>query len=298
MNAEYVIQLLNPTPRHRTMKILRGKPLNGDRSIRSTQDVSMRLPPYSWRNVLFDSNGNPHSSMIRSVDDIGIEEDLSSNGTISFDNNRTTRIRVDGVDVSGMAGDLASREKFTSAASRVYANLFHDPDHYLGGRMVMTQNSFLRSQRDGKPGLYSPAALNLTVEERPDSLYQNVKSGYLEILECVGDGYNSDDALQLRISNNSPERVRFCIPKGAMFEQSEWTGNQNLVVPEEQWYEIGPGEEQSFPVPAMCANATGGSPSRDRMNLTPFLFNDLGESFSSQDRFWCFSDGANRNARL
>ena len=121
--------------------------------------------------------------MVRSIDDIDIEEDLSSNGTISFDNNRTTRIRVDGVNVSGMAGDLASREKFTSAASRVYANLFHDPDHYLGGRMVMTQNSFLRSQRDGRPGLYSPAALNLTIEERPDSLYQNVKSGYLEILE-------------------------------------------------------------------------------------------------------------------
>jgi len=298
MNTEYVIKLSNPTPRHRTMKIRRGRPLSDDRNICSSEDVSLRLPPYTWRNVIFDARGIPNPDMVRSIDDIGIVEEIASNGKVSFNDDKAIRIRVDGVNSGSMASDMASREKFTSAASQVYADLYHDPDHYLGGRMVLTQNSFLRSQRDGKPGLYSPAALNMKVEDRMDSLYHKVKTGFLEILECVGDGYNSDDALQLRISNNSDERVRFCLPKGTMFEQSEWTGNQNLVVPSEQWYEIGPGEEQSFPVPAMCANATGGSPSRDRMNLTPFLFNDLGESFRSQDRFWSSSDGVNRNARL
>ena len=298
MSLEYVIKLSNPTPRHRTMKIRRGRPLSDDRSIRSTDDVSVRVPPYSWMNVLYDDNGTPHPSMIRSIDDIGIDDELPSTGRISLTEERTIRIRVDGVDSNSLTDDHTSREKFAEAASNVYSDLHHAPDQYLGGRMVLAQNSFLRSQRDGKPGLYSPAALNLSIEEGTDTLYHMVKAGSLEMLECVGNGYNSDDALQLRISNTTGERIRFRVPQGMMFEQADWTGNQNLVVPDDQWYEIGPGEEQSFPVPGMCANATGGSPSRDRMNLTPFLFNDLGESFRSQDRFWSSSDGNRRDTRL
>lgn len=298
MNTNYVIKLSNPTPRHHTMKIRRGRPLSDDRSIRSTEDVSIRIPPYSWRNVIYDDDGTPHSSMIRSIDDIEINFELPSTGRISFTNNRTTRIRVDEVDSSNMAFDNASREKFTKAAAEAYPDLFHAPDQYLGGRMVLAQNSFLRSQRDGKSGLCSPSALNLKVDESTDTLYHMVKAGSLEMLECIGNGYNSDDALQLRISNKTSERIRFRVPQGMMFEQSDWTGNQNLVVPDDQWYEIGPGEEQSFPVPAMCANATGGSPSRDRMNLTPFLFNDRGESFRTQNRLWSFADGPRRDTRL
>jgi hypothetical protein len=298
MSLEYVIKLSNPTPRHRNMTIRRGRPLSGDRIVCSTDDVSVRVPPYSWMNVLYDDNGTPHPSIVRSIDDIGIGDELPSTGRISFNEERTIRIKVDGVDNDSLTDDRASREKFTEAASKVYSDLHHAPDQYLGGRMVLAQNSFLRSQRDGKPGLYSPAALNLRVDEGTDTLYHMVKAGSLEMLECIGNGYNSDDALQLKVSNNTGERIRFRVPQGMMFEQAGWTGNQNLVVPSDQWYEIGPGEEQSFPVPAMCANATGGSPNRNRMNLTPFLFKDRGGSFRSQHVLWNIADGRRRDTRL
>jgi len=297
LSIGYSIRVSNPTPRTRTITIRRGTPLSDDRRIRAKEDVSVRVPAYNWMNVAFDEKGDPHQNMVRTIEDINIERELNPFSRISFTEQRRIRSRIDGVNHRDMSNEK-TRDKFTEASHRVYHDIHHAPENYLGGRMLLAQTSLLRSQRDKKPGLYSPAALNMSVWNNSQSLYNLVKQGNLEIIECIGDGFNSDDAIQLKIQNKSTQRVRFNVPKGMMFEQSSWTGNQNLVVPDEQWFEIGPGEEQNFPVPALCANATGGGPNRNRMNLTPFVMNDLGNSFTDQENMWRTTDGRERRARL
>ena len=86
------------------------------------------------------------------------------------------------------------------------------------------------------------------------------KSKLIPSLETV----NSADAMQMEITNSSSNPVRIVVPQGTMFEQQNWNGNQNLVVKEDVWIDIQPGQSGTFPLPAFCANSSGGSPNVTR----------------------------------
>ena len=137
----------------------------------------------------------------------------------------------------------------------------------------------------------------MTFESRTDSLYHAANQGQVEIRSIVGNGYNSANAIQMQVHNPGQQPVRVVVPQGTMVEQQTWTGKQNLVVKEDVWIEIQPGQTGNFPLPAFCANASAGSPNNDPMNLTPFVFHDMGESFRDQDSMWRTTD-SRRGVRM
>jgi hypothetical protein len=137
----------------------------------------------------------------------------------------------------------------------------------------------------------------MTFESRSDSLYHAASQGLVTIENIVGNGYDSGNAIRMQINNPSANVVRMVVPKGTMVEQQSWNGNQNLVVKEDVWIEIQPGQTGTFPLPAFCANASAGSPNSDPMNLTPFVFHDMGESFRDQQSMWRTTD-SRRNVRM
>ena len=148
------------------------------------------------------------------------------------------------------------------------------------------------------PGTSDPArALNMSFESRTDSLFHAANTGRVEIKSIVGDGYDACDAVRMDVHNPGPTAVRMVVPRGTMVEQQTWTGKQNLVVKEDVWIEIEPGQTGNFPLPAFCANSSGGSPSGEPMNLTPFVFNDMGESFRDQNSMWRTTD-SNRSVNM
>ena len=85
----------------------------------------------------------------------------------------------------------------------------------------------------------------------------------------------------------------------SMFEQAQWNGKQNLDVTNEEFIIVGPAQNQTFPLHASCANGSAQAPSGDVMNVTPFIFNNLGDTFQNQDSVWQSFDGeGGRSARL
>jgi hypothetical protein len=169
-----------------------------------------------------------------------------------------------------------------------------DDNRFLGGAQLLAQFSHLRSARDNTTAIYSPAALNMTYESRTDSLYHAASTGQVEIQSIIGNGFDQADAVSMRVHNPSSDAVRVVVPRGTMVEQQTWTSKQNLVVKEDVWIEIEPGQTGNFPLPAFCANSSGGSPSGEPMNLTPFVFHDMGNSFRDQPSMWRTTDSERR----
>ena len=56
MNMKYIAK--NPSPAPQTITIPQGLPLDGGR-LRSTEAVTLQLPPMSQREITFDENGKP-----------------------------------------------------------------------------------------------------------------------------------------------------------------------------------------------------------------------------------------------
>ena len=137
----------------------------------------------------------------------------------------------------------------------------------------------------------------MTFESRTDTLYHAANQGQVEIRSITGKGYDRANAIQMQVHNPSSQPVRVVVPQGTLVEQQTWTGKQNLVVKEDVWIDIQPGQTGSFPLPAFCANASAGSPNNDPMNLTPFIFHDMGESFRDQDSMWRTTD-SRRSVRM
>ena len=274
MNIKYVAK--NPTPVAQTITLRQGLPL-GDSGVCSTEPVTVQVPPMSVREILFNENGVP---LIEGcVQDLTVPIE-NEDGT-PIDPHSTRRERTVIQDVSGNRSEL-----FVAQARRVYPSLVVEDAQNLGGTQLLAQFSHLRSARDNTTAIYSPAALNMTFESRVDSVYHAARTGQIQINSITGNGFNSADALQMEITNSSSNPVRIVVPQGTMFEQQNWNGNQNLVVKEDVWIDIQPGQSGTFPLPAFCANSSGGSPNRDPMNLTPFVFHDMGESFRDQQSMW------------
>ena len=285
MNIKYVAK--NPTPVAQTITLRQGLPL-GDSGVCSTEPVTVQVPPMSVREILFNENGVP---LIEGcVQDLTVPIE-NEDGT-PIDPHSTRRERTVIQDVSGNRSEL-----FVAQARRVYPSLVVEDAQNLGGTQLLAQFSHLRSARDNTTAIYSPAALNMTFESRVDSVYHAARTGQIQIDSITGNGFNSADAIQMKITNSSVNPVRIVVPQGTMFEQQNWNGNQNLVVKEDVWIDIQPGQSGTFPLPAFCANSSGGVPSSDPLNITPFVFHDMGESFRDQDSMWRTTD-SRRDVRM
>ena len=285
MNVKYLAK--NPTPITQTITLRQGLPI-GDSGVRSTEAVTVQVPPMSVREILFNENGTP---LIE-----GCMQDL----TVTLENEEGTPIdphssRRERTTIRNINGERTN--VFVEQARRVYPGLDVEAARNLGGTQLLAQFSHLRSARDNTTAIYSPAALNMTFESRVDSVYHAARTGQIQIDSITGNGFDSANALQMEITNSSSKPVRIVVPQGTMFEQQNWNGNQNLVVKEDVWIDIQPGQSGTFPLPAFCANSSGGSPNRDPMNLTPFLFHDMGESFRDQQSMWRTTD-SRRDVRM
>ncbi len=278
MNLKYIVK--NPSPSPQTITLPQGLALDGGR-LRSTRPVVVQLPPMSMREILFNENGVPVNEGC--IQDLNVAHENDDGTPIDPHSDRRERTRIRNIN-----GDRPTM--FVSETRRVYPNLVVDDNRNLGGAQLLAQFSHLRSARDNTTAIYSPAALNMAFESRTDSLYHAASTGKVEIESIVGNGYNSANAITMRVRNPGNQAVRMVVPRGTMVEQQTWTGKQNLVVNDDVWIDIEPGQTGAFPLPAFCANASGGSPSGEPMNLTPFVFNDMGGSFQSQDAMWRTTD--------
>ncbi|GEM_PF-535078 len=293
----YRVLLTNPTPNTREMTIPAGRPLGvNERTVQTQSSVTIELKPYSRVAIIYGHHG--HRIVDRAtIDDIHIIHDDIE--IIDIDGGIASRVPI-AMESDELNGNKASRESFLSRARESYNGVQENQERRIGGFQLLAQLSYLRSQRDGQGiGLYSPEALNLKYDRGVDTIYSHVNAGDISITSCIGSGYDSAGALQMNVRNNTSREIRVRIPQGCMFEQAEWTGNQNLVVTKEEFVIIGPAKEESFPLHASCANRNAGAPSNDEMNVTPFIFNDLGESFQNQDSVWRSFDGdRSGNTRL
>jgi hypothetical protein len=278
MNLKYIVK--NPSPSPQTITLPQGLSLDGGR-LRSIRPVVVQLPPMSMREILFNENGMPVNEGC--IQDLNVAHENDDGTPIDPHGDRRERTRI-----RNITGDRPAM--FVSETRRVYPNLVVDDSRNLGGAQLLAQFSHLRSARDNTTAIYSPAALNMTYASRTDSLYHAASIGKVEIESIVGNGYNSSNAITMRVRNPGNQAVRMVVPRGTMVEQQTWTGKQNLVVNDDVWIDIEPGQTGAFPLPAFCANASGGSPSGEPMNLTPFVFNDMGGSFQSQDAMWRTTD--------
>ena len=278
MNLKYIAK--NPSPSPQTITLPQGLALDGGR-LRSTRPVVVQLPPMSMREILFNENGVPVNEGC--IQDLNVAHENDDGTPIDPHSDRRERTRI-----RTITGDRPAM--FVSETRRVYPNLVVDDNRNLGGAQLLAQFSHLRSARDNTTAIYSPAALNMAFDSRTDSLYHAASTGKVEIESIVGNGYNSANAITMRVRNPGNQAVRMVVPRGTMVEQQTWTGKQNLVVNDDVWIDIEPGQTGAFPLPAFCANASGGSPSGEPMNLTPFVFNDMGGSFQSQDAMWRTTD--------
>jgi hypothetical protein len=278
MNLKYIVK--NPSPSPQTITLPQGLSLDGGR-LRSIRPVVVQLPPMSMREILFNENGMPVNEGC--IQDLNVAHENDDGTPIDPHGDRRERTRIRNITED-------RPDMFVSETRRVYPNLVVDDSRNLGGAQLLAQFSHLRSARDNTTAIYSPAALNMTYASRTDSLYHAASTGKVEIESIVGNGYNSSNAITMRVRNPGNQAVRMVVPRGTMVEQQTWTGKQNLVVNDDVWIDIEPGQTGAFPLPAFCANASGGSPSGEPMNLTPFVFNDMGGSFQSQDAMWRTTD--------
>jgi len=278
MNLKYIVK--NPSPSPQTITLPQGLSLDGGR-LRSIRPVVVQLPPMSMREILFNENGMPVNEGC--IQDLNVAHENDDGTPIDPHGDRRERTRIRNITED-------RPNMFVSETRRVYPNLVVDDSRNLGGAQLLAQFSHLRSARDNTTAIYSPAALNMTYASRTDSLYHAASTGKVEIESIVGNGYNRSNAITMRVRNPGNQAVRMVVPRGTMVEQQTWTGKQNLVVNDDVWIDIEPGQTGAFPLPAFCANASGGSPSGEPMNLTPFVFNDMGGSFQSQDAMWRTTD--------
>jgi len=291
----YCLILSNPTPRTREMTIPPGRRLGINEGVISTsQEVTIEIDPFTRLAIYYDAAGNRVLDR-RTIDDINVIGEVEM---IDVTVNGASIVPVE-IDNSELNGSKVSRDLFSARARDLCEGITEDADRRMGGSMLVAQLSYLRSQRDGqRVGIYSPAALNLRCDDGVDTLYSLMSAGDISLTTCVGNGYNKSGALELCVRNNTDTELRVRIPQGALFEQAEWNGNQNLVVKEEQFVIIGPAKEETFPLFACCANASAGAPNDDVMNITPFIFEDLGDSFEDQSRVWHSFDGEGGRTRL
>ena len=285
MNLIYIAK--NPSPVPQTITIPQGMPLAHGR-LYSSESITIEVPPMTQREIRFNEEGKP--IIEGCIQDLSIAEEYQEGTQLDMFSNRRVRTRIESHSDNYTTS-------FFEKTVELYPQLEVDHNKCIGGAQLIAQFSHLRSVRDNSSAIYSPAALNMSVTSRADSLFNAAKTGLVHIESVIGDGHDSPNAIRMDIHNPGHTTVRCVVPQGAMFEQITWNGKQNLVVKQDVWIEIQPGQTGNFPLPAFCANASAGSPQQNQMNLTPFVFNDMGETFRDQASMWRTTD-SQRNVRL
>ena len=164
MNVKYLAK--NPTPVTQTITLRQGLPI-GDSGVRSTEAVTVQVPPMSVREILFNENGTP---LIEGcVQDLTVTLENEEGTPIDPHSSRRERTTIRNID--GERTDV-----FVEQARRVYPGLDVETARNLGGTQLLAQFSHLRSARDNTTAIYSPAALNMSFESRVDSVYHAAES--------------------------------------------------------------------------------------------------------------------------
>ena len=184
MNVKYLAK--NPTPITQTITLRQGLPI-GDSGVRSTEAVTVQVPPMSVREILFNENGTP---LIE-----GCMQDL----TVTLENEEGTPIdphssRRERTTIRNINGERTN--VFVEQARRVYPGLDVETARNLGGTQLLAQFSHLRSARDNTTAIYSPAALNMTFESRVDSVYHAARTAKSKFDSITGNGFNSANAFR------------------------------------------------------------------------------------------------------
>ena len=179
MNVKYLAK--NPTPVTQTITLRQGLPI-GNSGVRSTEAVTVQVPPMSVREILFNENGTP---LIEGcVQDLTVTLENEEGTPIDPHSSRRERTTIRNID--GERTDV-----FVEQARRVYPGLDVETARNLGGTQLLAQFSHLRSARDNTTAIYSPAALNMSFESRADSVYHAARTGQIEIESITGSGYDS-----------------------------------------------------------------------------------------------------------
>ena len=153
MNVKYLAK--NPTPVTQTITLRQGLPI-GNSGVRSTEAVTVQVPPMSVREILFNENGTP---LIEGcVQDLTVTLENEEGTPIDPHSSRRERTTIRNID--GERTDV-----FVEQARRVYPGLDVETARNLGGTQLLAQFSHLRSARDNTTAIYSPAALNMSLSQ-------------------------------------------------------------------------------------------------------------------------------------
>lgn len=271
------VRFKNPTKYPKILTIPKGTQIEG---IFISEDYSIALEPHQSRVILFDENGRPFD--IHSV--IGQARNATQIAA------KKTRQRI--IDTAtiepvysnhGIPQNSVDKDEYLHQARKTYEGIIEERG--LGGFRLLSLHSAMKAEKTRNVGLYSPVALGFVKEMDSKSLYYYVLHGELEITSCIANGFDKDDAIVMKIKNNTLDRIVTYIPKNTMFEQKNNFDRQNLVVSKRIPVIVEPGDVTELVVPAMCANSSLSSPSNDAMNLTPFK---LIKDAEDQQRVWDF----------
>ena len=192
MNVKYLAK--NPTPVTQTITLRQGLPI-GNSGVRSTEAVTVQVPPMSVREILFNENGTP---LIEGcVQDLTVTLENEEGTPIDPHSSRRERTTIRNID--GERTDV-----FVEQARRVYPGLDVETARNLGGTQLLAQFSHLRSARDNTTAIYSPAALNMSLSQgltASTTLLELDKSKSNPLPEAV---LILPDAVQMEITNSSP----------------------------------------------------------------------------------------------
>ena len=182
------------------------------------------------------------------------------------------------------AGERAISGEFLDRARRFVPGI-KEIEGLLGGYVCLADLSRRKSEQTGSSAIYSPAALGLAFTDDPSSLYELVRTDRLRLERIEGHGYDSADAIQIRVFNPG-SRVFVRIQRGTVFERQSHDEIQSLSVRDDVtvWVSAGSHAISAF---GMCMDQEASPPNGQRMSLTPWV---LCPHLDNQDDLWAFTD--------
>ena len=276
----WIVRLENPTPARRPMEVPVGYHLGNGVTV--SESVAVEVAAFAAVEVSFDDFGRPER-IARCVDEI--DTIVSETPTISVRDPRPAHWPLHR-DVGAGTG---SRAAWLRAARATFVDLPCDPSRHVGGYQILAEHSRLRSERTGQVALYSPAGLNLDIDDHPRSLAALALSGCIDVEEIAGG--LGERATRLRLHNVTDTPVVVHIARGVLFESKSW-GTQNVTATEEVEIAIGAGETVLWQLSTACVNRSLAPPMAQAMRATALRLVDRGGTFADQESVWRVTDGA------
>ena len=117
MNAKYIAK--NPSPVPQTITLPQGLSLDGGR-LRSSRPITVEVPPFSVREILFDENGEPMTEGC--IQDLTVTTEHEQGTPLDPHSNRRERTRIT------ITGDRP--HAYVEQAREVYPNLVVDDNRF------------------------------------------------------------------------------------------------------------------------------------------------------------------------